>query len=120
VDVGQVLDPQRGEGALVFKTVVATEPSGGQLDKLVGTLDGHVYFLHGTFLGHADLVGQADLGHSGVGADPQSGTVSFAGPMYIRGGTGRYRNAHGTLHLSGQQNQVTYGFHVVIRGTVTY
>lgn len=107
VDVGQVLDPDRGEGAEVFHTQVRREGTA-----LKGRLTGHVFFLDGAFVARADL----DLVGLGAGA----ASIAFRGPVTITGGTGAYRGARGVLHLDGEQNSVTYGFSATIVGTVRY
>jgi hypothetical protein len=45
---------------------------------------------------------------------------SFAGTLVVTGGTGRYRRAHGTAHLSGAFNRENYALTIQTTGTLLF
>lgn len=45
---------------------------------------------------------------------------SFAGTLVVTGGTGRYRRAHGTAHLSGAFNRENYALTIQTAGTLHF
>jgi len=95
--------------------------TGGASGTLPGSMRVHMVFaaaLSGSFAIYTH--GGSIDGHGEARPHGEGVYESFAGTLTVTGGTGRYRRARGTAHLSGTFDRENYALTIQTAGTLRY